>query len=585
MEKVIDTSVSNKYLLAAPPKKWSAYIIKFLDKKLHAFFIEAQIKVCYTQSFYLFLKYYIYTTRKEICLLSKRSRAVNITKWGKENSFTEFNETLPVGYLARVGHLENIKPKEKFKEYYYHIHTWKFILAKELRLKVTFHYISISYNVLQVCYIGNVMLRSFTKSTNASEFIYCGMHSNIDIYPEFENVDVKVSLRPYVSYNVTFSFEVIDQNRIITYSYNLDEKPTKLVGPYCFVQTKTCLVRYHIETDKFKILTFYVQNWTYDAFQIHDGPGTLSELLNTQERMMYVSSTFQCLVNIFQSFNKSYHSPGRIHYLTENNSAAENIILNTNTSLEVKYPSEKALSNKIMICNVSTEIGTQINVSVTYFRHSYTWNDLCTYGGLVVLNSEAIHNVCWSEDGVYQHRNIYSNQSKAIIIIYSYIQYGTLNITIRLSSTQCELGDTTESNIYLCTYTNICTFSNYYMKACKKMQVGIDYNTKISSKINRGDYGGVRNNQRGCVIIQFSQEIDLYLYKIFSFVRSGGKSMCGIHTFYHLKEERHPLLMQVVNYSVTGMFKGNSFLNCSIQTVLACYATLNTYLFDCASRF
>ena len=175
-------------------KKWFTYVQKFLQNILRKY-IQNKREHNYLpiiRSQIAFTKVWLHITNN-----------IKLSFWTGEQIE---NSTIiyPLSKLRRLGHGENLK-RGLSKDYYYQIFTWKFNLSEYLRLNITFEYMSIMYGKLHQCYIGNISVKSFTKNLSR-HFNYCGIHSNVTIYPWYKNINIQVSLRPFVSYDVVLRY-------------------------------------------------------------------------------------------------------------------------------------------------------------------------------------------------------------------------------------------------------------------------------------------------------------------------------------------------------------------------------------------
>ena len=135
--------------------------------------------------------------------------------WGKMQNDT-YVVKYPLGRMRKFGQTEHGSHKTLEREYYYHIFIWRFMLAKQIRLNITFYYIYIKFNTLDVCYTGNVTIKSISVSQKALS-VYCGIHSSLLNYPPYQITNITVALRPYVSYDIKFLYGMINSNEIISY--------------------------------------------------------------------------------------------------------------------------------------------------------------------------------------------------------------------------------------------------------------------------------------------------------------------------------------------------------------------------------
>ena len=128
-------------------------------------------------------------------------------KWIEDRKF--------LGYKIKIPSLRKLQKLVYFDTTtgYEFIHKWNFVLHKLLKPNITFQYINIYIYHDSSCYLGHVVVKSFTKKIDVSKVQYCGTHSLLVVYPLYRNVDIILSFSIHVSSEIISSFNVIDQNR------------------------------------------------------------------------------------------------------------------------------------------------------------------------------------------------------------------------------------------------------------------------------------------------------------------------------------------------------------------------------------
>ena len=199
-ETLLNNEILNLYVYTDPPKNWFSYIRALLHNYLK-FSLAQQTKgqknSYFTDSVKKLMK------RIKIIRILSNTTQVTMTQ---NRCFSSDAVTTPLGRAMKQDFSDifydgNSCFKGNSDEYYFHTHTWIFTLDKQLRLNITFTHIRIVISHLDTCYIGNVTVGTFDPSENSKfEFVYCGIMSNIPNYPKMRNVDIMVSIRPYVQY-------------------------------------------------------------------------------------------------------------------------------------------------------------------------------------------------------------------------------------------------------------------------------------------------------------------------------------------------------------------------------------------------
>ena len=331
-------------------------------------------------------------------------------------------------------------------EYYFHIHTWLFTLDKQLRLNITFTHIRIVMGYLDTCYIGNVTVRTFDPRDNSKyEFFYCGIFSDIPNYPKMKDVDIILSIRPFVQYIVIFSYCVIDANRIISLRPQID----KTIKPEWFVHFPTgkkYLRFINLKVRKYNVIVLLFTNHIKSVYEVFDGPGRRSEALKLGNQTEYVTSTFQCAIFVLLSVNHldAKSNVSLLKYLETSNNKMEERFLPGNITLKLGNAEICDARDKICVIQLSTKIEFHFNISIVNLSHTYINDILCrsNYGGLTVYDRKSaspnvITTYCTSRNNDYEHKPIYSNSSRILLVTYKYPEYGNLSLLIKVSTTDC----------------------------------------------------------------------------------------------------------------------------------------------------
>ena len=84
------------------------------------------------------------------------------------------------------------------------------------------------------------------------------------------------------------------------------------------------------------------------------------------------------------------------------------------------------------------------NITIQKFFHTLDRNVECQYGGISMFDNHTgtfkeISNNCLSHYGVYRYRNIYPQSSTFLLLVYSYGGYGSINISLTISTHQCKV--------------------------------------------------------------------------------------------------------------------------------------------------
>ena len=518
------------------PKSWFAYIKNYINST-------------YVKCFDKTGKFtYSFTITCELLLSGTLQRHINkviISFWtGKQLSQTIV--TNPLGQLKRSGQKENqkIDKSEKKEEFYYQYFIWKFYLHHSLGLNITFYDISISFNYLKHCYIGSVHVYSFIKTFNQN-IVYCGVYSQIIVYPVYRTIDVIVAMKPYVSYYVKLRYTIIDEGKYL--SVNTNKFSSRFV--WIFLHKKIYRTRVHCQVEKWKVMTVSLLKLKNLIYKIHDGPDELSDQFTQNNKHIYITSTFQCTLYI-----SSDKFEGLVSFVSKQHEHfAKQFSVEPPSSTSLLYSS---LKHKLMsIVYIQTINNYNINITITNFKSMCNCknNILCTYQGIIFYEVKnetftAIKSLCLVSSTPYKYRNIYSREPRMLIVMYSYKGHGFVNISMRISATECKL---TRENTHLCAYNFVCARKQpSYRDLCKKFIEGSrrgDFDARYSS------HNVILHKEKRCTILQFTQKINLFLYKVLMFISQN--TLCYI-LFNPFFREGKFKVNEIRNYQLSGFFTG-----------------------------
>ena len=253
--------------------KWFRYIQRFLQNTHNKYF-QNERRPSYIPT--------IINEKISIKFWQKITKNIKLSYWTGEQ-IENATKIHPLSKLRRLGQREDLKINHPPKAYYYQIFTWKFSLSNYFRLNITFDHISIMYGKLQQCYIGNISVKSFAKNLS-QQFNYCGIHSNVKIYPWYQNINIQISLRPHVFYDIFLTYSMIVPNNIISYPKNKHSQSVEVISFVHFPKNRIYNLRLHIQVEKlnFIVLTFLGIN--SGTHKIDDGPDHLSNQLKLNNR-------------------------------------------------------------------------------------------------------------------------------------------------------------------------------------------------------------------------------------------------------------------------------------------------------------
>ena len=336
------------------------------------------------------------------------SSLVMIQPFGKIKVNLSSIDDLHDSQWDKCTHLHQIE--NKYKHHYHWSLQWKFLLDKHLNINLTFEYIHISVQNNFECYIGKLEIKDL--HSNNSDFLYCGIYSNMIVYPPFNYIKLHLSLRLLVSCQIQFSFAVMDSNRIVSFVRKNSEAVNPVWSLY-FNETHLFCEKFHLMDQKFRYLkiSFLIRNGF--AKEIFDGPGTMSKIIQPlfqHGRQVYVTSTFQCVIHVYL---KSKAAGQNITYASITKQIQSTVTLNRSDAMgQIKYPNHRSNSITCAIL-IKTIKHFRVNLTVSSLTSSLERNDLCYYGGITIFdknnqNKTELSTLCLNHSFVHRYKNIYS---------------------------------------------------------------------------------------------------------------------------------------------------------------------------------
>ena len=164
-----------------------------------------------------------------------------------------------------------------------------------------------------------------------------------------------------------------------------------------------------------------------------------------------------------------------------------------------------------------------MNISITNFTSNYSNNTLCTYAGIafyeVIGNTYSEkHSLCTDEGNFYKYRNVYLTGSQILVVLYAYRKYGMMHISMKIKTSKCKL---TQTNVYMCAYSFYCSKKHFHIHRNKQLCIKLIRESDVQTNFDARFFAGssIRQKEGGCIIFQFTQEVNLFVYKITTYVK------------------------------------------------------------------
>ena len=439
---IINPEILKTHVFKDSPKYWFSYIRKFLYKDIGKLALIAQ---------YYDFSLIGYNIQRAIIF----GKMANITYVYPRNPFLwkfSWKVGVPSGNLQLV-------ESSQYQSTYHQSYRWKFNLYFYLKLNITFDYINIFtiINYPDECYLGHLSV----KTSNITSLLkYCGRHSSMMCYPPYEAINILLSIRPYIFHDLKFSFSIIDPNNIVSYS----TQGIKFIKSN-LIQKINYIRMFYLCTDKHKTIVIHFQKIS-NSIEIYDGPGTLSKKLQKpnqgKNHYIYITTYFQCVIYMYDWNEEAPNFKDNVKYFTSELPSHNIIHVNSTQLSKFLFPNDFCIDNtKRCVLKVNTLPNHKLNITIHSIKHTHNNNALCTYSGVAAYNIidqnyKEISTVCKHKTNFYKYRNIYSNTSSILLVIYSFLEYGTLDLSLEFSDSICSV-----------VYVNFCVNKGAYVSSIK----------------------------------------------------------------------------------------------------------------------
>ncbi len=345
----------------------------------------------------------------------------------------------------------------------------RFQLSEKLAANFTFHsleFVSGSVNFAggQVpCQLGHVHIAPINEP---SELYFCGYLSNFSVFPEVHNVDFKVHVFPSTVFHLLVDFLVMDTNITTTIFYFLPLSASLThVGRLAYKGSHETdiLDMFEIIVKKTeKILLLFDQKQCHQIeVLVFDGPGQLSGRSIMWQNFTLLSS-FVTLLTVFSSCTIEMNEFD-IEFKTK---PATTISIRIVDSLVHTLPTLFAQHREqIYVLVVHAPPDRNVNLTVKILQYEGKTSESCTFGGFVTaeyVKKKYLENsiLCKSiaKNNLIFQRNYYSYNSSLLGILYMFVPYSTVKVTLILKTTECKF-----INIYPCVFArnSMCAISYF----------------------------------------------------------------------------------------------------------------------------
>ena len=453
--ETMESRMFKKYVFTNTSKHWNHYMRKLLHNSLEVCYLKSnQCQLC-NETVLNSINYLVQSSRKIVFHAKQVRRRFNyLVKSSGKIVFPEKQGKIAFPEKQVPSRLKNlllqplkthiIKAANVHSSIHFHLHP-------TFHLNMTFHYIYFSSNTFLKCSFGKfIVWNGELNMGNISRFQYCGIVPSFTLYLSSNKVKLDIYVDYLITFSSTISHSVIDSYKIKSYPVKSNNSIT--ITPISMIEILICesyLLKYEVQVQSFEILNVLCNVSQYELIEVYDGPGELYNKLepfaSKGNMALFTTTTFQTFI-ILCTKKKGYYHTLFITYNTEMSMSPQKYIYVEKNHIQL-ITSEMELNNsEIKIMKIKTEEHSFFNISVNHMEYKGKNHSLCGFAGVTACDITGngsfskILTICHNNNNQeYRYRNIYTQNSVILLIIYSYKKYSNFNVTLSVNTTQCKV--------------------------------------------------------------------------------------------------------------------------------------------------
>ena len=443
----LEQTLLKQYVFSNASKHWNHYVRKLIHNSLENYFpnilryhsmtsfVESDKYVPDHGSLLLYLKHSLLYVKQVIVKLNK-------VKYMRHVDFRNFLrkplETYRFGeHTLWLSGFAKQQQQRRFRLYY--------ILHPNFHLKIFAHYIYFSSNSFFKCYFGKITVKNFIRHTKINHFIfqYCGIVPSFVLYPPSRKLIIPMTAQDQVKFDSVITHSIIDSGKITSHQVKNINNATSITVVKFFTP-ESYFLRYELQVESYECIHISWNTVQTDIIEVYDGPGILYNMIkpfvSENGKLLYSTITFQSVILLFT--NNNTHS-GFVTYKTMSINVNKWVYVERNQS--VLITSQRELINaEIRIMKIETEVELILNITVHQMNYTGRNHSSCGFAGItsydIITNGtfKKISTVCHSNnDQEYKHRNMYTQNSVVLLVLYSYKKYSNFSLVFSVSTSSC----------------------------------------------------------------------------------------------------------------------------------------------------
>ena len=422
-----------KYVFNNASKHWNHYVRKLLHSSLFPL-LKNKFLTIYLQGLVKLVEHFFIKSKQ----VNHWHYKISSFSTGINDEGTSYDPLMTYRFLeTTIGVVHYVQIKQHF------------ILHPYLHLNMTVHYIYFSSNSFHQCYFGSLTIWNHTSGYNPyyPEYQYCGIVPSFILYLSFSRIILEISIKSYlVTLDSIITYSVIDSYQIISCKLNNihSAAPKSVLN---FLIPNAFVLRYELVVERYEQLHILSNASQYYFIDVYDGPGTLYNIINPftfkEEMVQYTTTTFQCVILLFTK-NNTFSKMLITYDATVSTNLYKEIYMEKNHSILVTSKELNDTEMKI----IKFETQGDLFLKVTILQLNYTGNNhsSCGYAGITSYDIfsngtfQKISTICHSNNKQeYKYRNMYTGNSKMLLVLYSYKKYSNFSLELLVSISHCKI--------------------------------------------------------------------------------------------------------------------------------------------------
>lgn len=366
------------------PKYWMAYIKKFLGVKLNEMLFNSSSFINN-----LLMRDTLKFLNMEIMNFHTYAKQVQFLVSECNFTFDEVMEkhyiSLPIISIELWRPYEKIHSAECLEEITYEL---IFTMDASFTLNISFEYLVI-IEIFKNCVRSSLSVESFFNSTNSTTFLFCGIHSQFNLYPPSYCVSLSFNVHDNIMVDVKMHYSVISSNVIESKVTQQTYEGWKSLSIHQIIIGNAVIETYRLEVRKYQGISLRLELDEEMTLFVIVGPDYLSNIQEyTGENKLIHIRSFQCLLQTLCRILKT----GKIllYKVKYWGHPATRIKLTLNqddSQFLTTFPGMRCItSDEICVLYFKSLQNYYINLKMLSFSQDGSPDYQCNYGGISVYD-------------------------------------------------------------------------------------------------------------------------------------------------------------------------------------------------------